>query len=206
MTATRRHSPRGFTLIELVVVMMLLATVLAFAAPRLTGFTKGREVEEEIRRLAALTRFARETAIGEGERMELWLDGAEGTYGLRAQDPYAEIESRTYKVAAGLAWEVEQYPLLDGGRGYGTPASGAGGAQSGVAIGTRTAEEGGRGEALREDTLGAQEAVILYWPDGSIDELSPLRLVLREEEKPVRALELTANRLEYVVVEVDDAR
>ena len=59
---------------------------------------------------------------------------------------------------------------------------------------------------MREDTLGAQEAVILYWPDGSIDELSPLRLVLREEEKPVRALELTANRLEYVVVEVDDAR
>jgi prepilin-type N-terminal cleavage/methylation domain-containing protein len=41
MTAPPRSTSRGFTLLELVVVMMIIATVLAMAAPSLRGWHKG---------------------------------------------------------------------------------------------------------------------------------------------------------------------
>jgi type II secretion system protein H len=83
MTRARRQRPGGFTLVELIVVMTLLAVVLALSAPRLSGFVIGRNVEEESRRFLALTRYARSEAIARSERMELWMNGETGEYGVR---------------------------------------------------------------------------------------------------------------------------
>jgi hypothetical protein len=88
MNGKRHHSLRAMTLIELVLVMGLLATVLAISAPQLARFFSGRALAEEVRRFIALTRYGREQAISESVVMELWMDPEEGTYGLRPQIDY----------------------------------------------------------------------------------------------------------------------
>lgn len=79
-------SRRGaFTLIELIVVMALLVIVIAIGGPRLARFFHGQTVMEEGQRLLALTRYGQSRAASEGSPMELWMNPANGTYGLRRQ-------------------------------------------------------------------------------------------------------------------------
>jgi len=73
---------RPFTLIELIVVMALLASLLAATAPALARFFRGRSVTEEARRFLALTRYARSQAISRGEPMKLWIDPRAQRYGV----------------------------------------------------------------------------------------------------------------------------
>ncbi len=75
----------AFTLIELIVVMALLAIVIAIGGPRLARFFHGQTVMEEGQRLLALTRYGQSRAASEGSPMELWMNLANGTYGLRRQ-------------------------------------------------------------------------------------------------------------------------
>lgn len=79
-----RASGAGFTLIELVLVMLLLAVVLAFAVPSLTRFTTQRTLEDETTRFLALTRFARNEAMSVGLPIVLWIDPQNQRYGLEA--------------------------------------------------------------------------------------------------------------------------
>jgi type II secretion system protein H len=115
MRMTRRPSLNGFTLIELVLVMLLLTIVLTMAAPRLEGFAKGRNVGEEARRMGALIRLGRSEAIGRGERMEVWLNDHDGSYGLRPQSEASEDSMRkplSYRLADRLGFRFnagEQY-------------------------------------------------------------------------------------------------
>ena len=88
MSSLPEHSgqmqQRRFTLIELILVMAALATVMAVTAPALARFFRGRSVTEEARRLTALVRYARSQAISRSEPMEVWVEPADGSYGLRA--------------------------------------------------------------------------------------------------------------------------
>ena len=95
--SARRNARSGMTLIELIVVMWLLATVLALSTPTLSGFFRGRSLQEEGRRLLALTRYARSEAASRCVPMELWIDGAAGQYGLRPQSGYEDGDESTAK-------------------------------------------------------------------------------------------------------------
>jgi len=72
----------GFTLVELLLVMLLLAVVLAYAAPSLSRFTNRRTLEDEAARLLALIRYAQTEAVTSGWPETVWLDPQEGCYGL----------------------------------------------------------------------------------------------------------------------------
>jgi prepilin-type N-terminal cleavage/methylation domain-containing protein len=88
-SAEARGEPaRAFTLIEFILVMALLAIAVAFVAPSLSGFFKGRAVTEEAARMKALTDFGRSEAISQGVPMTLWLDAENRRYGLRADTGY----------------------------------------------------------------------------------------------------------------------
>lgn len=78
--------PSGFTLIELILVMAILAAVMAVSAPSLGRFFRGRNLDSEAYRLLALTRYAQERAVTEGVPMILWFDRDARRYGLMA-DP-----------------------------------------------------------------------------------------------------------------------
>jgi prepilin-type N-terminal cleavage/methylation domain-containing protein len=82
-----RHLPsgRGMTLLELILVMLILSTVLAMAAPSLRGFFTSRRIDEAAAQILALTQFARSQAISEGIVYRLNFDTRDRTYWLTAQ-------------------------------------------------------------------------------------------------------------------------
>ena len=76
---------RGFTLLELILVMVILSTVLAMAAPSLRGFFVSRRSHDTAAQILALTQLARSQAICEGIIYRLNLDTRQSTYWLTAQ-------------------------------------------------------------------------------------------------------------------------
>ncbi|MCX7014867.1 MAG: GspH/FimT family pseudopilin [Candidatus Sumerlaeota bacterium] len=119
MRQTRnRQRLRGLTLMELIVVMALLAVVFAIVSPFLTSFFRGRDLDNEARRLLALTRYGRSEAISSGTALELWIDPATGDYGLQPRDPYATsaMPATQYRLADGLSFDTGQATRGDDGK------------------------------------------------------------------------------------------
>jgi prepilin-type N-terminal cleavage/methylation domain-containing protein len=87
MRANRIYHGRdeGFTLLELILVMVILSTVLAMAAPSLRGFFASRQTHDTAAQILALTQLARSQAISEGIIYRLNFDTTEHTYWLTAQ-------------------------------------------------------------------------------------------------------------------------
>ena len=61
----------GFTLLELIVVLLILAVSSAFAVPAVQTGWKAREIRQGTRRLASVMRGLRERAIRRGEEVDL---------------------------------------------------------------------------------------------------------------------------------------
>ena len=152
------------TLIELILVMGLLATILAIAAPQLGRFFSGRALAEEVRRFIALTRYGREQAISESVVMELWMNPAEGTYGLRPQIDYRSkpLDPIRFTLPRGLSFDIAADDLDKDG-----------------------------------------EAVILFWPDGAIDDQSVQTINISEKDGQSVEIASDENRLSYQTVEGD---
>ncbi|OHB76244.1 MAG: hypothetical protein A2Z25_05950 [Planctomycetes bacterium RBG_16_55_9] len=87
MTATRKQRDKheAFTLLELILVMVILSTVLAMAAPSLRGFFGSRKTHDEAAQILSLTQFARSQAISEGIVYRLNFDTNKRTYWLTSQ-------------------------------------------------------------------------------------------------------------------------
>ena len=75
----------AFTLVELILVLALLVIVTSLAAPALSNFVRGRALDSEARRLAALMHAGQSRAVSEGATMVLWVDEKQGAYGLQAE-------------------------------------------------------------------------------------------------------------------------
>jgi Tfp pilus assembly protein FimT len=73
------------TLLELILVMVILSTVLAMAAPSLRGFFASRRTQDTAAQILALTQLARSQAISEGIIYRLNFDTEQRTYWLTAQ-------------------------------------------------------------------------------------------------------------------------
>jgi len=97
--ATRQ---RGFTLIELILVLALLAVVTSLATPSLSRCFRGRTLNSEARQLLSLTHAGKSRAISEGFPVLLWIDTPQREYGLQLEtglpngksteiDPKAEV-------------------------------------------------------------------------------------------------------------------
>jgi len=81
----RAHRNGGFTLIELVLVMVIICTVLAMASPSMRGFFASRRTADASAQIVALTRYARDHAVADGSVYRMNLDAGQGTYWLTAQ-------------------------------------------------------------------------------------------------------------------------
>src|ERR1035437_4145222 len=99
---------RGFTLIELILVMALLTVVISLTAPRLSRFFHGRRLDSEARRLLALTRSGQSRAVSEGIPMDLWVDTEQGRFGLEAEPSYDTTDPQAvdFTLDGGLELEV----------------------------------------------------------------------------------------------------
>ncbi len=83
----RWPTTQAFTLIELILVMALVVAMISVAAPSLSSFFRGRALNDEARRLLALTRAAQSRAVSEGMPMLLWIDAEERAYGVEQETP-----------------------------------------------------------------------------------------------------------------------
>ncbi len=76
---------RGFTLVELILVMALLVIAVSMVMPTLSKFFGGRELDSEVKRFMALMHYGQTRAVSEGVPMVLWVDTTHNTYGLREE-------------------------------------------------------------------------------------------------------------------------
>lgn len=98
----------GFTLIELILVMIVIFTVATVVAPRLTDFFPSFQVRKTSQRLFAWARKARADAATTGLRHRLLLDPQSEKY-------WIEYEARPVKepgkfVLLSGSWGEEQFP------------------------------------------------------------------------------------------------
>jgi len=94
---TRNDSARSlqaFTYVELILVMVLLATLLAIAAPRLSRSFRSHNLDQEATQLLAATEYARDEAVSQGIPMTVWIDPENGGFGVQAKDGYEGDVSR----------------------------------------------------------------------------------------------------------------
>lgn len=77
---------RGFTLIELALVLVILSVLLSFAAPRLLELTMVRR-EASAERLATLLGYLHDEASLRGETYRVTIDLDDATYRIRSVEP-----------------------------------------------------------------------------------------------------------------------
>lgn len=83
--ASSRFRAAGFTLMELVLVLLLTSIVLALAVPSLRGFLQGRRVKDCSAQVLALGQYARAQAVNSGAVYRFNLDETNQTYWLTVQ-------------------------------------------------------------------------------------------------------------------------
>lgn len=81
-----RIDSSGFTLLELILVMVIISTLLAIASPSLRGFFSSRRTLDAASNIVSLMRLARSQAISEGRNYRFNLNTDDSSYWLTAVD------------------------------------------------------------------------------------------------------------------------
>lgn len=116
----RQHdTDAGFTLLELILVMLILSTVLAMAAPSLRGFFGSRQSQDAAAQILALTQFARSQAISEGVVYRLNFDTKDRVYWLTAwkSGSFQELQTefgQVFTLPRDMIMELEDAEKEDG--------------------------------------------------------------------------------------------
>src|SRR5262245_46989953 len=116
----RMEQPRGFTLLELVLVMLIITIVVGAVAPKLNGFTMGRSGKHLASRVLSMTNYARTQAISEGRPYRLnysekdrafWLDFLDGSVPGTDLAAKVEVDERLSVSVTGMstAGKGDQY-------------------------------------------------------------------------------------------------
>lgn len=169
-------SRRAFTLIELMLVMALLTIVISVSAPSLSRFFHGRNLDSEARRLVALTRYAQSRAVSEGVPILLWIDLRQDRLGLRQETGFADEDTKAVDLA--LAQDLHVLPADPG------PASAA---------------MAGPARLRAGSPADPNRPTLRFQPDGSIDDASPRRLVIRDATGEEIAISQSRTRLSYEI-------
>ena len=99
-TSDKSHSMKGFTLIELILVLTILAIIVSVSAPMLSSFFRGRALDSEARRFLSLTRAGQSRAVSDGSPVMLWMDKSQGTYGIEEEIPQQGRDTKALEFLA----------------------------------------------------------------------------------------------------------
>ncbi|MFC1494450.1 GspH/FimT family pseudopilin [Thermodesulfobacteriota bacterium] len=103
----------GFTLLELILVMVIISTLLAIASPSLQGFFTSRRTNDAASNILSLMKLARTQAITEGRIYRLNLDTDKRSYWLTAVEEgiFNELKTefgRTFILPVDTSVELEK--------------------------------------------------------------------------------------------------
>jgi len=76
----------GFTLVELLLVLLIAGILLGSAVPSLKGFASGRALETGARTTASACNYARSVAVATGLRTRLWIDREQGRLSILVEE------------------------------------------------------------------------------------------------------------------------
>src|SRR5258705_9985342 len=93
MTAPRRR-PAGFTLLEMVVVLLIIGIGTMLVVPMVEGGFDSREVRRAARQIASTMHYCRGEAVARGELQELVIDGKENGYHTTGWSRWAILTER----------------------------------------------------------------------------------------------------------------
>jgi prepilin-type N-terminal cleavage/methylation domain-containing protein len=107
---------RGFTLLELILVMVILCTVLALSGPSLKGFFAMRQLEDTGARIVSLMEFARTQAVCQGRVYRFNVDLLSRTYWLSIldKDDYEDLGTdwgREFLIPDDYTLEVRDFSM-----------------------------------------------------------------------------------------------
>jgi type II secretion system protein H len=181
------NARRGFTLIELILVMALLTIVISLTAPRLSRFFHGRTLDSEARRLLALTRSGQSRAVSEGVPIDLWVDTEQGTFGLEAEPSYEAKDPKAVDFAldSGLEIAVVNKTVV-------APANTL-----------NRSRQASVASVPRVHLARATLPTIRFLPDGSIGESSPQMLHLTSADSGSLWLALARDGISYEIRSTD---
>ena len=165
----------GFTLIELILVMVLLAVVIAISAPSLSRFFRSRSLDSEARRFMALTRHAQSRAVSEGVPMVLWLETQQHAYGLNADKTFVEDDPKAEQFAVDETLEIEVRLSSD----------------------AVAASQASQFKNEKQSTSGLH--TLRFNPDGFISASSPETVVFRQGDNGELWVAQSRNRLNYEI-------
>jgi prepilin-type N-terminal cleavage/methylation domain-containing protein len=167
-----RNSGKAFTLIELILVMAVLLVVLAVAAPSLSHFFRGRNLNSEARRFLSLAHYGRSRAVSEGVPMVLWMDTQKGMYGLLPSPGFTDGNTNAVDCVMSESVQMECFaPAAQNPGDFWSQGSSA----------------------------PAYLSMIHFLPDGSIADSSPENILLREGEKDVIWIAKSPGRPNYEI-------
>lgn len=132
MTLPRLHPVRlrAFTLLELILVMIILCTVLAMAAPSLRGFFSSRQLNDFSEQIIIMTRYAKVHSVFDGNYYRISFDPGEGIYWMSSLNgsQYERLENnfgKYYQIPSEIEMDFDKiegengiYYLTFNPRGY----------------------------------------------------------------------------------------
>ncbi|MFC1707759.1 prepilin-type N-terminal cleavage/methylation domain-containing protein [Planctomycetota bacterium] len=90
---------KGFTLVELIVVIVIIATIMAFVIPAIDRITPKHSLRAAARDIAGTIDLVRGTAAGKGRVMAVYYDLDAGTYTIYGPPPEGELGERPWGLA-----------------------------------------------------------------------------------------------------------
>jgi type II secretion system protein H len=170
-----RRAVHAFTLIELILVMVLLAIVLAISAPALSRFFRSRNVDSEARRFMSLTRAAQSRAVTEGVPMILWLESKQRIYGLNADRSFVDEDPKAEQFSLDETIETDVRFSVD-------------------------AVSAAQSSQFKSDKMSDGSLYVLrFTPDGFIAPSSPETVIFRQKDNAELWVTQSRNRLNYEI-------
>jgi prepilin-type N-terminal cleavage/methylation domain-containing protein len=116
--AAPREGRCAFTLLELVLVLVIIATVMALAAPSLRGFWRGADARDAATQLLSVIQWGRIKAVSDSTIYRLNIDARDGRYWLTMQDggEFVDVGSdfgQTFTLPAQMRIELRDATTTD---------------------------------------------------------------------------------------------
>lgn len=122
--------PRGFTLIEMLMVVVVIGALMAFALPRFRSSTSKGDVRGAIDAMAAMHNIARQTSIQRSRVVRLVIDRTNGTMVVVSNkvsgtgvDTVGRVQSLNSRFGVTLSSSPTRDTLTFTPRGIGTEAN-----------------------------------------------------------------------------------